>query len=240
MRVVVMGTMFLAAASAMFVDPRPQASGPGVSQTGPSSPFGSPMPDMGMVMSMVRQTIKMILPKLMANPGLMAAILSEGNGPGKPAVMGPPNSMTGPGTQPGPMGGNPVPMGGNPFGINPSSIFNPLPTSQAASAMGGPGYMPTSSSDAFKDMRLMQLLRDPAVGLMRDPNISYYIPRGRVYGWSLPDIAKDQIMFAIQRRGSMRRGLFTPKEKEILSLIGDPAEMMPGIFGSGSKPRPTI
>lgn len=215
------------------------------------------MPDMGFVMHMVRQILMSLLPKLMANPSLMSAIVASGKGPGQPpfpsmGVPSPPpsrapmpmgaNLAAGP-----PMGGNPGPMmgggggGGGPFaGLNSMSIFGP-PAQQpgrVAPAMGAPGYMPMSSSDAMKDMRLFELLRDPTVGLYRDQYLQQYIPRGPMpWGWSLPDYLKDHILYAIQRRVTTR-GTYTPKEHEIVRLIGDPVEKMPHIFGPGSRFRP--
>ncbi|KAL8600329.1 hypothetical protein ACOMHN_060947 [Nucella lapillus] len=161
-----------------------------------------------------------------------------GGNPGPMAMGGNPGPMGG---NPGPMGGNPGPMGGgNPFGLNPMNIFHPRPSPPVApssgpviAGMGGPALM-SSGSDKMKDMRLMMLLQDPSVGLNRDPYIRQFIPRGGrlpYYGWSLPDMAKDQIIYSIQRRAA-QKGNMSPKEREIVSLIGDPVEIMPMMMGA--------
>ncbi|KAK7096481.1 uncharacterized protein [Littorina saxatilis] len=189
----------------------PQQTPPANNQLGPSKQ----MPDMNLVMQMVRQILMLLLPKLMANPSLMASFTG-----GKPMV---PPMHAGSPTMGG-MGPAAVmaAMGGRPNVFAPAA---PAAPAYGAHAHGAGMYMPTG--DAFKDMRIAELLRDPTLGFVTDPRVSAYIPPAGAghYGLSLGDRIKDYIQYSLIRRRAPGRPL-SAKENDLLHLIGDPPKEM--------------
>lgn len=82
----------------------------------------------------------------------------------------------------------------------------------------GPGI--AAMGDKFKEMRIMELIQNPALELMRDPMLAHYIPRGRIpYGWSLPDRGKDVLLYSLHRK--QMAGTLSPEGHELLHLVGD-------------------
>ncbi|XP_070177653.1 uncharacterized protein [Littorina saxatilis] len=216
----------------------PQQTPPANNQLGPSKQ----MPDMNLVMQMVRQILMLLLPKLMANPSLMASFTGAAAGSpagvmdfvtGKLATAGP---AVGPKSKPmvppmhagsptmGGMGPAAVmaAMGGRPNVFAPAA---PAAPAYGAHAHGAGMYMPTG--DAFKDMRIAELLRDPTLGFVTDPRVSAYIPPAGAghYGLSLGDRIKDYIQYSLIRRRAPGRPL-SAKENDLLHLIGDPPKEM--------------
>jgi len=174
---------------------------------------------MNLVMQMVRQILMLLLPKLMANPSLMASFTG-----GKPMVppMPAPPAMGG-------MGGMGAAAAMAAMGARPNAFAPAAPApAYGANAHGAGMYMPTG--DAFKDMRIGELLRDPTLGFVTDPRVSAFIPPpGAMYGLSLGDRVKDYIQYTLMRRRAPGRPL-NLKENDLLHLIGDPPkphEVMP-------------
>jgi len=188
-----------------------------------NNPFGM-FANNPIMMNMFKQLLMSLLPKILANPNIRnlfggAPQQPEQTPPSPPAnfYQPPPMNMAMPPQRPPPGPGG---YGGGPGGY-----------------AGGPGYMPTG--DAFKEIRMIELMNDPALGLINDPYIGNHIPPpGTMYGLSLSDRLKDHIQYTLQSRVRTRR--LTPQEQELIHLIGDPPGMGPPPMGGGGFGGPAF
>ncbi|XP_055873738.1 basic proline-rich protein-like isoform X3 [Biomphalaria glabrata] len=138
--------------------------------------------------------------------------------------------------QPGPPMAPPAPMPGPAGGV-----LMDLPNTGGGYAGGYPGYAPPvmmrycppgpTSNDACKDQKLQEALYHP------DGRPRYnWVPPRNPWDTSLPDTVKDTALNVLMMKVNSRPGRVpTPKEAELMSLLGDPKDQH--LMGFGGAPH---